>query len=138
MNTIIYCYYYYTSQIVKYTKGQRFNLHHDLGTYNSDTDVIDMVSPTRVVSFFVYLNTLQKSDGGRTEFPKLNLSITPKIGSAIVWSNVRPLNNNIKDLQRYEPDPDTVHLGSPLKRKGIHKLGMNIWVLNKMINVSHI
>ena len=121
---------------MKYIKDQRFNLHHDLGTYDSDTDNIDMVSPTRVVSFFVYLNTLQGCDGGQTEFPKLNLSITPKIGTAIMWSNVRP-RDDPKDMKRYEPDPNTIHLGSPLKKKGIHKLGMNIWVLNKRINVSH-
>ena len=101
---------------------------------NTDTVSMNSSSPTRVVSFFVYLNTLKKIDGGQTEFPKLNLSITPKIGTAIVWSNVRP-RQDPKDLKRYEPDPATVHCGLPLHKKGLQKLGMNIWVLNKMINV---
>ena len=70
---------------------------------NTDTVSMNSSLPIRVISFFVYLNTLKKTDGGQTGFPKLNLSITPKIGTAIVWSNVRP-RQDPKDLKRYEPD----------------------------------
>ena len=47
-------------QIVSYTKGQKFDLHHDAGTLDEDTMRVEMVPPRRVLTIFAYLNTLQE------------------------------------------------------------------------------
>lgn len=47
------------AQIVKYTEGQQFKLHHDMGTLNADGSVVS-VDPRRIVTLFVYLNDLPK------------------------------------------------------------------------------
>ena len=57
-------------QIVSYTNGQHFDIHHDAGTLFED-GTIDIVQPRRLVTIFIYLNTLPAGEGC-TEFPLLN------------------------------------------------------------------
>ena len=44
-------------QIVSYTKGQKFELHHDAGTMMED-GTVEINPPKRLVTLFVYLNNL--------------------------------------------------------------------------------
>ena len=55
-------------QIVQYSEGQKFETHHDMGTIGEDNRVEKVVPPRRLVTFFVYLNSLPKGAGGHTEF----------------------------------------------------------------------
>ena len=78
-------------QVVTYTNGQRFDLHHDLGPISlaDDEDAGDQrllaaqaseitveapTGPKRLVTLFVYLNTLPEGVG-HTEFPQIGLSV---------------------------------------------------------------
>lgn len=56
-------------QIVRYTGTQAFAVHHDAGTL-LDNGEIDAVLPMRLVTLFVYLNSLPEGLGS-TEFPTL-------------------------------------------------------------------
>eukprot|EP00968_Pinguiococcus_pyrenoidosus_P013360 scaffold1220_cov259-Pinguiococcus_pyrenoidosus.AAC.32 len=65
-------------QIVSYTEGQHFDIHHDAGTWNEETETIEgCTRPRRIATIFVYLNTLPEGQG-HTEFPRLDLSIRPE------------------------------------------------------------
>lgn len=55
-------------QIVTYTEGQRFDLHHDAGSLDVETGKVEIVPPRRIATFFVYLNTLPLGIG-HTAFP---------------------------------------------------------------------
>ena len=46
-------------QIVSYTKGQKFDLHHDAGTLDEDSRSVEVVRPRRLLTIFAYLNSLQ-------------------------------------------------------------------------------
>ena len=79
-------------QIVRYTDGQHFDVHHDAGTLCDDGEV-ELVEPKRLVTVFIYLNSLPDGEG-HTEFPLLNggkgLSVRPTKGDAVVWCNILP------------------------------------------------
>lgn len=111
-------------QIVSYRKGQHFDVHHDLGPYDESTGEVEFVRrPTRLVTLFVYMNTLPPDAGGHTEFPSIGLTCRPVEGTAILWGNVR------QDSERrgcWVPDERTIHRGCPVS-KG-RKLGMNVWI----------
>ena len=103
-------------QLVSYTDGQEFQLHHDAGTLLDDGSV-ETVPPLRYVTIFVYLNTLPEGQG-HTEFPLLGLSVKPERGACVMWSNVLPDGR---------ADPRTVHKANPI-RGDLHKVGMNVWI----------
>ena len=106
-------------QIVRYTDGQHFDVHHDAGTL-CDDGMVELVQPKRLVTVFIYLNTLPEGEG-HTEFPLLNegkgLSVQPTRGDAIVWCNILPDGN---------VDPLLQHRACPVS-KGLHKYGINVW-----------
>lgn len=70
----------------------------------------------RILTVFLYLNDVV--NGGETQFPNLNLTITPKLGRVLLWPNVLNLNPQ-------ESDPRTVHQALPVL-DGI-KYGANAW-----------
>ncbi len=103
-------------QIVSYTTGQKFETHHDAGTL-LDNGEVELVPPRRLVTLFVYLNTLPEGEG-HTEFPELGISVRPERGCAVLFSNV---------LANGDIDPRTVHRANPVN--GIlRKYGMNVWL----------
>ncbi len=83
-------------QFLRYQKGQKFDLHHDSGVYDEDANTIsvDTDKPLRVGSVFLYLNDLEEEAGGETVFPQCELTVRPKAGRALVWSNVRPRDSS--------------------------------------------
>jgi len=111
-------------QVVRYKEGQYFGLHHDCGELLDDGIVIGSESGagSRLVTFFVYLNTVDVKNGGTTFFPKLRsgkgLHVRPQRGSAVLWSNL---------LEDGEVDPRVIHEALPTKN-GQRKFGMNIWI----------
>jgi len=60
--------------LLKYEVGEFFNEHHD-GDF-------------RAKSMLIYLNDVE--EGGHTEFPNLGLSVAPRKGAAIMWTNTLP------------------------------------------------
>ena len=134
-------------QVVNYTDGQRFDLHHDLGPMHVEADggdgggdgdggdggdgaaassavpALERISvertpgPKRLVTLFVYLNTLP--DGvGHTEFPLIDVSVRPQCGAALVFCNVN---------ESGAPDARTCHCARPVP-PGHTKFGCNIWI----------
>jgi hypothetical protein len=55
-------------QVVRYSRGQYFNSHHDAGTLNDEDGCIEPVAPRRILTFFVYLNDCPAGEG-HTAFP---------------------------------------------------------------------
>jgi len=109
-------------QVVYYTKGAQFQIHHDIGTYFEDTGKVSIVEPKRLATFFVYLNTMPEGIG-HTEFPKCDLSLRPEAGKAALWLNVK-----VEDPS--EADFNTIHVAKSVPG-GYEKYGMNIWVTEK-------
>ena len=104
---------YETYQVLNYEIGQFYRTHHDMGPSRK---AIDPAGP-RVLTFFLYLSDVE--EGGETHFPKLDLSVKPKRGRAILWPSV--LND---DPERQ--DPRTSHQAKPVI-KGF-KVAANAWI----------
>ena len=100
---------------VRYKKGEYFGSHVDY----FDDDEIGLLDDAgqRVATFFVYLNTLEKEDGGETEFTKLGIKSRPKRGDAVFFLN----------QQEGRMVPETEHQGNPVLTDTV-KLGLNIWL----------
>lgn len=144
-------------QIVHYSQGARFDMHHDLapikvegeeteangsavegGSSSCDGGSEDRVAaplsagsvtvesadgPRRLVTLFVYLNTLPEGVG-HTEFPLLRgeggapFSVRPRCGTALVFCNVSANG---------EADVRLCHRACPVPDEHV-KFGVNIWV----------
>lgn len=48
--------------------------------------VVDRQCGPRILTFFLYLNDVE--EGGGTNFPKLDLTVMPKRGRALLWPSV--------------------------------------------------
>jgi len=105
---------------VRYKKGQQYKAHYD---FLGDEFMGD--NGERVVTFFVYLNTVEKEQGGATAFPKLvpKLSVQPVKGSGLFWRNQIPSGMDFK----------TEHAGEPLLSG--EKYAMNVWIREKGYSV---
>lgn len=92
--------------VLRYAPGQEYRPHHDSlpGTGNQ-----------RVKTVLIYLN--QGFAGGETVFPHYNLSVTPRGGDAIVFTNTTPDGR---------PDSRALHAGAPV-RQGVKWLATR-WI----------
>ena len=103
--------------LVKYQKGQHFYDHHD---YFKEKDVnILKNGGQRIATFFIWLNTVNPSNCGETEFPLINLKKSPVAGNGLFWWNKK----NGKMLNK------TLHRGNHVKNG--EKYGLNIWIREK-------
>ena len=63
-------------QIVRYqSPSQCFQVHHDLGVFNETTGQVELPNKSiwyqrRIITLFIYLNTVPPSFGGATHFPR--------------------------------------------------------------------
>jgi hypothetical protein len=65
------------------------------------------ISESRPYTILLFLNSVPEADkGGHTSFPYLKTKILPRLGDAILWSNVDP--NDLGDEPRILPRPRTV------------------------------
>jgi 2OG-Fe(II) oxygenase superfamily/ShK domain-like len=70
-------------QLLRYTAGQYYLEHHDyIGAH------VKRPQGARIMTIFFYLNTLPESAGGGTDFPRLNITIQPVQGTALIWPSV--------------------------------------------------
>ena len=49
----------------------------------------------RLYTFFMYLNDVEA--GGQTHFPRLNISVAPRRGAALLWPSVLDHDPNLRD-----------------------------------------
>ncbi len=108
-------------QVVQYSEGQKFETHHDMGTLGPDNTVEQVIPPRRLITFFIYLNSLPDDAGGHTEFPMLNLKVRPVRGQALLFCNVR---------RNGEPDERVIHRACPVEGRHV-KVGMNLWIVDQ-------
>lgn len=92
-------------QVQQYQNGDFFNIHSDYFAPGSPSfNRANCPSlGQRSWTFMVYLNDVES--GGETEFPLLNLSVTPKRGRALIWNNLLPNGY---------PNKKTKHLAHPV------------------------
>lgn len=105
-------------QLLHYTVGEYYNEHHDYFYMENATEWSQ--DGGRVLTVFLYLNDVEA--GGETEFPRLNLTVTPKMGRAVLWPSV--LDQNPLKL-----DWRTEHAAREVTQ-GI-KYGANLWFHRK-------
>jgi len=102
--------------IVRYEEGQKYSGHYDY--FNTQHTKSMGPAGQRVLTFFLYLNTLSSEQGGATWFPKLNLKIQPQMGDCAFWINTSWDGQTVY--------PQTFHSGQPVQ-SGI-KYASNIWI----------
>jgi len=83
-----------------------FYISHDWINYQ-----VDRSEGVRILTVFFYLNTVAEDGGGGTRFPKLDLTVQPVRGSALIWPSTLDDKPNDKD-------PRTNHQAMPVL-KGI-------------------
>jgi prolyl 4-hydroxylase len=101
-------------QLVRYEEGQYYATHNDYISHHQQRP-----QGVRILTFFLYLNDMEEKDGGGTHFPKLNLTVTPKKGRAVLWPSVLNDNPNNKDGRT---DHEAMRVLNGVK------YGVNLWI----------
>jgi len=99
-------------QLLRYEVNEFYQTHNDFIPYQ-----VNRQCGVRIMTFYMYLNDVE--EGGGTNFPFLNLTVTPKRGRAVLWPSVLDDQPNVQDSR-------TNHQALPVK-KGI-KFGANAWI----------
>ncbi|CAJ1334382.1 unnamed protein product, partial [Effrenium voratum] len=69
-------------QFLNYAIGEKYVEHHDMNNISDN----DHACGPRIYTFFLYLSDVE--EGGETNFPRLNISVKPRKGSALLWPSV--------------------------------------------------
>lgn len=106
-------------QVVQYKKGGFFNPHYDAcdPTVN-DCKRMDGDDGPRLYTILIYLN--DDFEGGETIFPKINKTVKPEKGKAVLFRNVDKDGVIIKD---------SFHGGVPVKQG-------EKWIANKWVRFN--
>lgn len=99
-------------QLLRYEPGQFYESHHDYIGYE-----IKQKQGVRILTVFLYLNDVE--EGGETDYPRLSMTVKPKIGRALIWPSVFDDDPNTADDR-------TTHQALAVTR-GI-KFGANAWL----------
>jgi prolyl 4-hydroxylase len=99
-------------QLLRYEEGQYYKIHNDYIPYEKERN-----QGVRVLTIFLYLSDVE--EGGGTSFPKLDLTVQPKRGRAVIWPSVL-------DEDPHQIDPRTDHQALHVI-KGL-KYGANAWL----------
>lgn len=106
---------YESFQLLRYETSQHYNVHHDFIEHQ-----VDRMCGPRILTFFLYLSDVE--EGGGTNFPHLGengITITPKVGRALLWPSVLNEDPNVRDKRTY-------HQALPVV-KGL-KYACNSWI----------
>jgi len=114
-----------SAQILRYQETEFYATHNDVGELD-----FEAVAGPRIFTLFVYLNDV--AEGGETDFPKLNIAVQPKRGSAVLWSSVKEDHSG-----NFSKDGRTDHQAKPLPPGGL-KFGMNLWVHARAFSVANV
>jgi len=87
--------------VLNYAPGEQYRPHRD---YLSPSDP-GLAGPgkQRATTLCCYLNEGMR--GGATSFPHVGVQVRPRLGSAVVFANLRPDG---------QPDPNSLHAGEPV------------------------
>ena len=102
-------------QMLQYEPDQYYRQHHDYIAHHRG-----LPCGVRILTLFIYLNDVE--EGGGTRFNKLDITVQPRKGNAVLWPSV-------KDQYPEEKDDRTDHEAQPVL-KGI-KYGANAWIHNR-------
>ncbi len=97
--------------VTRYPEGGLYNEHLDFG---------DEYQVDRLYTVLLYLNTVPEEQGGATVFPRLNVSVQPRVGRAVTWTNKNPDGSG-----HYENS----HTASPVTNDG-EKWVIQFWLRN--------
>ena len=97
--------------MLKYEPGQFYREHHD-----QNAPRLSAWGP-RLYTFFMYLSDVD--EGGQTRFTRINVTVPPKKGTAILWPSV-------KSDDPYALDGRTYHEAMPVVL-GV-KYSANFWL----------
>lgn len=98
-------------QILRYESGQFYLNHHDFHHYQ-----VYSSSGPRIMTVYIYLRNVSK--GGGTRFPYLDITVTPKLGRALIWPNVLNEDPNVQDQRTHH---------EALPPIGDQKYGATLW-----------
>lgn len=102
------------------TSFPSYSDHHDfLAGQDEETE---LQVGNRALTVYIYLNDGTQFQGGETVFTHLDVTVSPQVGTAIVWANV--LNE-----QPTEKDWRTNHEARPVGAGT--KFGANVWMRNR-------
>jgi prolyl 4-hydroxylase len=101
-------------QLLRYEEGQFYTTHNDYIQHQRQRP-----QGVRILTFYFYLNDMEEKYGGGTHFPKLNLTVTPKKGRAVLWPSVLNNDPNMKDART---DHEAMGVLSGVK------YGVNLWI----------
>ena len=90
--------------LLHYEPGQEYRPHRDYLPPSRITPVADGGAGQRKATVIAYLNEVEQ--GGRTEFPLLDLTVEPRRGSVLAFHNLDGLGN---------PEPLSLHAGLPVE-----------------------
>lgn len=99
-------------QLLRYEQDQFYQTHNDYIHYQKDRPC-----GVRILTFYIYLNDVEA--GGGTDFPNLGLTVSPKLGRAVLWPSVFNSRPNTRDSR-------SDHQALPVL-KGT-KYGANAWI----------
>ena len=90
----------------RYQTGQQYRHHHDFfhGGARFEADEMQR-GGQRTWTAMIFLN--EPREGGETDFPQLDLRLTPEVGTLVVWNNMGVDGT---------PNMRTLHAGMPVKR----------------------
>ena len=90
----------------RYQAGQHYRHHFDYfhGGDRGESDEMHR-GGQRTWTAMIFLN--EPRAGGETDFPRVDLRLTPEAGTMMVWNNMAPDGS---------PNPRTLHAGMPVER----------------------
>jgi prolyl 4-hydroxylase len=90
----------------RYLAGQEFKAHNDWFSPDGVPWSVEWLhGGQRAITAMIFLNDVD--EGGETDFPLLDIAITPRAGTLLIW-------NNADETGR--PNRLTLHAGNPVRR----------------------
>jgi len=96
--------------VSRYADGEFYHGHYDFAD--------GFLTDHRLCTMLVYLNDLALEQGGATYFKDLNIAVQPKMGRAVIWTNMNP--DGTKHLE-------TLHAALPPRGEGTEKWVIQLW-----------
>lgn len=73
-------------QVAHYNAGEFYRAHHDtVATTDGNWPAFASRGGHRTHTVLIYLNTLEASEGGATHFPKIDVTVSPARGRAVIF-----------------------------------------------------
>jgi hypothetical protein len=96
--------------VSRYADGEFYHGHYDFAD--------GFLTDHRLCTMLIYLNDLAPEQGGTTYFKDLNIAVQPKMGRAVIWTNMNP--DGTKHLE-------TLHAALPPRGAGTEKWVIQLW-----------